>query len=376
MKPMKDDMLLWDETLFKDPEVFELDYVPEHFDHRDAQMNSLRFCVRPALRGARPVNALCLGPPGTGKTTAIIKLFEEIEKHTRSVIPVHINCQIDGTRYSIFSRIYKRIFGVTPPSSGISFKRLFDKIASTLASREAVLIVALDDVSYLFPEKEIDHILYTFLRSHESLPGFRAGVIAAHSETSLRYILDHRVESVFRPEEIQFPPYKRDEIFAILSRRAQLGFYPGVLSRDVLDVVVDLTAESGDLRVGIDLLKRSCLEAERRASRSISEDDVKKAFERSRFLHLEHVLRSLSRDERTLLRIVAEQPEGKAQSGELYSIYHEVAHSGYTKFYEILKRLEALRLIETSFTGSGMRGRSRIIRLRYDPTEVLTRTEG
>lgn len=372
---MRDDMLLWDETLFKDPEVFELDYVPEHFEHREAQMNSLRFCVRPAIRGARPVNALCLGPPGTGKTTAIIKLFEEIEKHTRSVIPVHINCQIDGTRYSIFYRIYKKIFGVSPPTSGISFKRLFDKIANELASREVVLIVALDDVSYLFPEKEIDHVLYTLLRSHESLSGFRAGVIAAHSEPSMRYILDPRVESVFRPEQILFTPYQRDEIFAILSRRAQLGFYPGVLSQEVLDAVVSLTAESGDLRVGIDLLKRSGLEAERRASRSISEEDVRKAFESSRFLHLEHAIRALSRDERILLRIIAEQPEGKAQSGELYSRYHEITHAGYTKFYEILKRLETMRLLETSFTGSGMRGRSRIIRLRYDPAEVLTRTE-
>ncbi|MCX8207144.1 MAG: ORC1-type DNA replication protein [Methanothrix sp.] len=373
---MKDDMLLWDETLFKDPEVFELDYVPEHFYHREAQMKSLRFCVRPAIRGARPVNALCMGPPGTGKTTAIIKLFEELEKHTRSVITVHINCQIDGTRYSIFSRIYKKIFGVAPPSSGISFKRLFDKIANELASREVVLIVALDDVSYLFPEKEIDHILYTLLRSHESLPGFRAGVIAAHSEPTMKYILDPRVESVFRPEEIMFPHYKRDEIFAILSRRAQLGFYPGVLSQEVLDVVVDLTAESGgDLRVGIDLLKRAGLEAERRASRSISEDDVRKAFGSSRFLHLEHAIRSLSSDERSLLRIIAEQPDGKAQSGELYSIYHEIAPAGYTKFYEILKRLEALRLVETSFTGLGVKGRSRIIHLRYDPAEVLARIE-
>lgn len=372
---MRDDTLLWDETLFKDPEVFELDYVPEHFDHRDAQMKSLRFCVRPAMRGARPVNALCMGPPGTGKTTAIIKLFEEIEEHTRNVITVHINCQIDGTRYSIFSKIYKKIFGVSPPSSGISFKRLFDKIANELASRGIVLIVALDDVSYLFPEKEIDHILYTLLRSHESLPGFRAGVIAAHSEPSMKYILDPRVESVFRPEEIQFTPYKRDEIFAILSRRAQLGFYPGVISEDVLDLVVSLTTESGDLRVGIDILKRAGLEAERRASRSISEEDVRKAFERSRFLHLEHAIRSLSSDERTLLRIIAEQPEGRSQSGELYRIYQDLTHAGYTKFYEILKRLEATRLIETSFTGAGMKGRSRIIRLRYDPAEVLVRVE-
>ncbi len=370
---MKDDMLLWDETLFKDPNVFELDYVPEHFEYRDAQMRSLRFCVKPAFRGGRPLNALCMGPPGTGKTTAILKLFEEIEKHTKSIIPVHVNCQMDRTRYAIFSKIYKKIFGIAPPSSGVSFKRLFEKVAMELVSRKGVLLVALDDVNYLFSDREIDHVLYTLLRSHESLPGFRAGVIAAHSEPSMRYILDPRVVSVFRPEEVLFPAYTRDEIFAILARRVQLGFYKGVMPQQVLALVADLTASSGDLRVGIDLLKRSGLEAERRASKSIAEDDVRRAFESSRFLHLENAIRSLSRDESALLKIIAEQPAKEIRSGELYEIYKEKTGAGYTKFYEILGRLEALRLLDASFTGSGTRGRSRIIRLRYEPSEVSAR---
>jgi len=34
---MKPDMLLWEETLFKNRDLFELDYVPEHFDHRESR---------------------------------------------------------------------------------------------------------------------------------------------------------------------------------------------------------------------------------------------------------------------------------------------------------------------------------------------------
>ena len=49
-----------------------------------------------------------------------------------------------------------------------------------------------------------------------------------------------------------------------------MGFYPGVMADDVLETVVDYTEKSGDLRVGIDLLKRSGLSAEKRASKSIS----------------------------------------------------------------------------------------------------------
>jgi cell division control protein 6 len=68
---MKKSLLMWDETLFREPEVFELDYVPEQFQHREDQVKELAFQVRPGLKGARPLNTVCRGLPGTGKTTSV-----------------------------------------------------------------------------------------------------------------------------------------------------------------------------------------------------------------------------------------------------------------------------------------------------------------
>jgi len=48
---MKKNLLMWDETLFRDPEVFEIDHIPEQFNHRDAQIQELAFQVKPGLRG-------------------------------------------------------------------------------------------------------------------------------------------------------------------------------------------------------------------------------------------------------------------------------------------------------------------------------------
>ncbi|HNR58753.1 MAG TPA: ORC1-type DNA replication protein [Methanothrix sp.] len=267
-------MLLWDETIFKDREVLEFDHMPEHFAHREPQMEALKFCARPALQGGRPVNALCLGPPGTGKTTAIFKLFSEMEAESSKAVPVHVNCQMDHTRHAIFLRIYSKLLGHSPPASGVSFKRVLEKIARTMAKENRVIVVALDDVNYLFPEKEVDRVLYTLLRGHEAFPGFRAGVIAILSEPALNYVFDPRVSSVFQAEEVSFPLYSLKEIRDILARRATLGFYPGVVSEEIIARVSDLTERAGDLRVGIDLLKRAGMEAERRASRTISDEDV------------------------------------------------------------------------------------------------------
>ncbi|VVB72061.1 ORC1-type DNA replication protein 2 [uncultured archaeon] len=364
-------MLLWEQTLFKDRDLFELDHLPEHFLHRESQMNSLKFCIRPALQGARPVNCLCLGPPGTGKTTAIMKLFEEIEADTSKLVTVQVNCQLNSTRYAVFYQLYKKIFEHSPPSSGISFKRLFEKVAEHSAEEDKVLVVALDDINYLFHEREVDHVLYSLLRAHETCPGARMGVIGVMSELTLNYVLDPRVVSVLQAEEVVFPLYTREEIRDILGRRALMGYYPGVMADDVLEAVVDYVEKSGDLRVGIDLLKRSGLSAEKRASKSISLEDVTGSYDRSRLVHLTYALKSLKEDELKVLRLAAGQESWHA--GELFRHFHEETGAAYTRYHEILTKLDAIRLINADITGAGERGRSRIIRLRYEPGEILSR---
>ena len=174
---MKKDLLMWDETLFRDPEVFEIDYVPEQFNYRDDQIKELAFQIRPALRGGRPLNTVCRGLPGTGKTTCVKKLFEEISTTTKKVLPVYINCQIDNTKFAIFSQIYRKLTGHLPPPSGTSFKTIFDAIARMIMKDEIVLLICLDDANYLLYENEINNVLYPLLRSYESFEGTRIGVI-------------------------------------------------------------------------------------------------------------------------------------------------------------------------------------------------------
>ncbi|MDD1674477.1 MAG: AAA family ATPase, partial [Methanomicrobiales archaeon] len=204
---MAKNVLMWDETLFRDPEVFEIDYLPDEFHHRETQMQELAFQIRPGLRGARPLNTICKGLPGTGKTTSIKKLCQEIEETTKKLVPVHVNCQLDNTKFSIFSQIYRRLTGHLPPTSGASFKQVFDAVARIILRDDVVLLVILDDANYLMYEGELNKTLYTLLRSHESYPGTRIGVILVISDLAVNILdeVDARVASVFRPTEIYFP---------------------------------------------------------------------------------------------------------------------------------------------------------------------------
>jgi len=370
----EDGMLSWDESVFRDEHVFEIDYVPETFEHRESQTQSLQYALRPAVRGSRPLNVMARGPPGTGKTTAVQKLFDELSTQT-DVRTVRVNCQVDSTRYSIFSRIFEGIFEYEPPSSGISFKKLFRQITEKLVEDDEVLVVALDDVNYLFYEGEASDTLYSLLRAHEAHSGAKIGVIVVSSDLNLDVIeeLDGRVQSVFRPEDVYFPVYDQGEIVDILDERIERGFHDGVITSEVLDRVTELTAESGDLRVGIDLLRRAGLNAEMRASRTVSVEDVEDAYEKSKFVHLNHSLHALGENEEVLVRVIAEH-DGE-QAGEVYDAFHEETDLGYTRYSEIINKLDQLGIIDATYTNVDGRGRSRSLSLRYDPEAVLSRLD-
>jgi cell division control protein 6 len=317
----------------------------------------------------RPVNSLLSGPPGTGKTTTVMKVFAEMKKHTQDVVFVKVNCQMDSTKFAVIARVYKALFNVSPPASGVAFRKLFEKVMNSLIENEKTLVLCLDDINYLYHEGNADDVMYSMLRAHEQFPGARVGVIAIVSDTGKLYQFDPKVNSVFLPEEIAFPRYEYDELQDILGRRIDLAFYPNVVSDEVKDSIVEYVDMTGDLRVGIDLLKRSGLNAERRASKTISVGDVENAYETSRLLHLGRSIMSLTSDEKILLGLIAKQKE--CQTGDLYKLFHEQTGLGYTRFYDMVNKLNEARYVTTDFSGKGTRGRTRIVKPRYHPEDIL-----
>ncbi|MDD5419000.1 MAG: AAA family ATPase [Methanomicrobiaceae archaeon] len=217
------DLLRYDQTLFRDREVFEFSYVPEQLHHRDAQLRELAELVRGCVHGGRPRSAILRGPPGTGKTTTVRRLFAELGEATRRVVPVYVNCQHDRTQYAVFSCVFEELAGYAPPSTGKHLNDLARGVVKMLEAREAALLVCLDDANYLHEERRLNNLLYRLLRFYEKWDARRTGVFAVSSDMGLDLCaaVDQRVRSVFHPIEVRFPPYSREEIRQILSDRVR-----------------------------------------------------------------------------------------------------------------------------------------------------------
>lgn len=364
-----EDILMFDETIFQNINAFNPDFMPPNYNFRESQMEGMAISIRPAMRGGRPVNTVILGSCATGKTTAIKKVFDLVETNTNKVICCYINCQLHTTRFGIFSQIHKKLFGHQPPETGVPFSRIYEKVMKYLQKEEKALVVAFDDVNYLFQSKNANKVFYDILRAYEEYPGVRTGIFAILSDLEFRFQLDKNVNTVFIPQDIVFQPYTYSEIFSILSDRAKVGFFPGVIDDEVLEEITNHTVDVGDLRVGIDLLRVCGNIAEANASRVITLEHVKEAVNKQGSVNLAQTIKSLNDIEKTLLRAVVESDE-ILTAGELSEQFKTQAGVSYATFNRTLEKLEFLRLVDTKYTGKGVRGNARQIILRFSPEDI------
>ena len=363
-----EDILMYDESLFQDINAFDPDYFPPNYNFRDTQMEAMAMAIRPAVRGGQPSNAVVLGSPATGKTTAMRKVFEHVENATERVVCVYINCQLHTTRFGIFSQIFKKVFGYVPPETGVPFARVYDQIMKELQKNNKSLVVALDDINYLFQSKNANKVVYDLLRAYEEYPGVKSSIFAILSDLEFKYAFDKNVSTVFIPQEITFPLYTYSEIEDILRDRVKAGFFPNVMPDDILEQIAMYTMENGDLRVGINLLRSCGNIAEADASREITQEHFDKAIDSLVSVNVSETLKSLNDTEKSILKMIADN-EGMYNAGELSELFKQKTGSSYASFNRALDKLEFVRLVDTKYTGKGVRGNSREIILRFNPDD-------
>ncbi|QYZ78637.1 ORC1-type DNA replication protein [Methanofollis formosanus] len=367
--------LMADQALFRDPSLFETHHLPEVFNYRDAQLKDLAFALRPTLYGARPLNTLLQGPPGTGKTTAVRRLFAEVEETTPQVVPILVSCLGKRTTYAVLSQIYLTLFNHSPPSHGPSSSRILSEIGDNLARRGAVLVVCLDDANHLVQKRVLNDVLIRILRLHEFYPGARTGVVMTDSsmDLPLHHILDPSTWSSLQASTISFPPYSADEVRSILADRVRAGVYPGVVPPAVLDDVAERTVGTADLRIGMDLMKGAVHHAERAGQKTVTVGDVETVFAVVMRTRLASTVQTLTPTEQSVLAVLAGMADRREEttSGRVYEAVTAVEPMSYTMFHERVQRLEGLRLVRTRRRKKGQ-GRTREIVVREGVSDAVS----
>jgi|Deesub1362B_J571_1020462.scaffolds.fasta_scaffold06510_4 cell division control protein 6 len=343
-------------AIFRDLSVFDPDFIPDVVRFRDMQITELKSCLQPALQGHSPLNVLCTGPPATGKTLTIRLVTENLEQ------VAYVRCLKYRDPFLVYSKIHQDLLEVEPPSGGKSRAAIINKVWRSL---DAPVVIVLDDLNFLKP-KYASEVLYEILKAPEEW-GVKVGIVAASTDRMYPMYLDPFASSLFHYLEVQYPPYTEDEIREILRWRVEHGFEDGAMSEEAFKRVVEVTCRSGDLRYGIYLLRAAGIVSGRDGK--ITTEHVERANLGDTTFYLGKLVAALNSDERSVLRMIYSLDS--ITTGELFEIVHDEVKMSYRRFYDILEKLERLRLVDVVMTRKG-RGWTRTIVRRYEP-EVVER---
>jgi cell division control protein 6 len=379
--------LFKESKIFTNREVLSPHYLPEHLLFRDKQIDDIVKALTPSLKGERGRNIFIYGKTGTGKTSCMKHVIEEVRK-----LPVvkarisYINCRIYNSRYRVLSKIVSDHLPFLA-KRGYGLVEIYEKIINWIEEDGKVLIVALDEIDIV---KDLDDLVYTLTRANSDLRSGGITIIGISNRISFKESLDPRSLSTLYEHELVFPPYNSNELAAILKERAEKGFRHGVIAPETISLTAAIAAkESGDARLALKIISRAGEIAEENERSTVSDAEVQEAQRDAEEDIAYEVISTLPEHQKLVLYAIAvlslqgtrykKLTDGNDTyifSGEVYNKYTRLSgalskEAKSSRWYrKYIADLEMQGLITTYESGKGIRGHTKLIKLAYPPEKI------
>lgn len=374
-------------SLFKDQSVLSPHYVPQTLPFREAQIKEILSFLSPALKAQKPRNLFIYGKTGTGKTCVAKRVIEAFNTNGQKIKMFYINCRIYNSRYRVMQRALKD-FVPELEKSGFGLTFLYEKLVDILNEGNQIMLV-LDEIDMT---KDLDDLVYTLTRINDEVKAGGLTIIGISNKLSFKDALDPRSKSSLYESEKVFSPYTSEQLQQILIQRAELAFSQGAAIKPAINLIAALTAqENGDARYALKLLHKAAEVAEHRESDTIDECDVETAAKNVDADLITEIANTLPQNHQIVLYSIAtlslngskyarleESIEtGHLFSGEVYDEYEHTAKQLRKKarsvrwYHEYLNDLEMLGLITTMPSSKGIRGKTTLIKLGRDATDIV-----
>ena len=343
--------------VFKNESALGADYLPSEMPGREKELQELASILRVVGDGRRPRNIVITGDTGTGKTTCVKYVLNQLKEHSKTAVAVHVNCWRSPTSIAVLSEIAEQLH-LPVPRRGIASDEIMDRIRGYLESEKQILILVLDEVDRLLANNSPE-VIYQFSRSEEIMNG-RASVIAISNDTEMPAKLDERIRSSLLQGRMEFQRYRAEQLKNILKDRAKNAFFPASIDEPVVALCAANAAKrGGDARVAITLLHQAGLKAERADAAKVTIDHVRAAINDT-LVDTDFVNRHIVALSDSEKRIVEALASGPMISGELYERLRRLKLSE-RMFQFYLKRLEESNIIKSEEVDLKPKGKTRLL---------------
>ena len=269
-------------SYFSNELIFDATYMPVKLLHRENELILISRFFLPILKKPYEISKkiIIVGKIGVGKTITAHNFGKMIiESATRRKINLkflHLNCRNIKSDYLILKTILDSLVG-NVPSRGLSIGELNQILIDYLSENLCHIIIVFDELDYLLNRNS--DIIYSFTRLNEVGRNFKFGLSIIgilKNKMDLNH-LDTASLSSLQNNVISFKKYSLDQTYDILKQRADLGISKGVISEDMLKMIAEMTVNSGDMRLAINLLKNSVIYCENHGLKYVTPEAIRNA---------------------------------------------------------------------------------------------------
>ena len=353
------DNLLEESRIFKDEQILNPEYLPELLPHRETQIQQIANNLSPASKSRNPQNMFIFGKPGIGKTASVKFVFRQFEEYSERAKTVYINTWDYNTSYAILTKLILELeFFVQ--RRGLSKDEVIEKLIEALKKTKKSLIVCLDEVDQLI--KKDESALYDLLRLNQYVDN-PIGLVLITNYRNILMNVEPRIKSSLDTEEIEFKPYTIQEMKDILKERCKNAFKLGVMEEGVILLCSNHAVnKGGDVRVGLECLRKAARISERENSNKISVNHVKKILKEAGPVKLKIMKEKLEGVDKNIVELLSK--EDNIPSTELHKRYvknfGKISQFGLRKH---VKHLEDIGILRVTKNRELTRGRKYFIGL-------------
>ncbi len=350
-----DTVLKSGQSLFKNEDALDYEYVPKAIPYRENQQQHIATCIKPLFSQRLGKHLLIFGPPGVGKTVALKHVFRELEETSEEIVPFYVNCWQKNTTFKILVDLCHQLGYMFTQNKKTD--ELLPIIQKQLGAKAAVF--SFDEIDKV---TEFD-FLYLLL---ENIPHKSIFLVTNYKEKLTE--VDERIVSRLTPELLEFKEYNAVETRGILQQRIEYAFVPGVWIPDALQTIASKTYELKDIRSGMYLLREAGNIAEERGQTSITKDHAVLAITKLNEFKIKKA-EALEEETQRVLNIIKDN-SGK-RIGDLFKLYSTSGGKAtYKTFQRKIESLAENKFISVDKVKGGPDGNTTIV--HYSSTKKLT----
>ncbi|KAK3083536.1 hypothetical protein FSP39_024975 [Pinctada imbricata] len=227
---------------------------PERLVGREKETEEINKFVRGHVSAKTAGSLYISGAPGTGKTATLSHIIDDV-KASHSCKCLYLNCMTLKDSATVYGKLYTDLTGKSPPSAK-DRQRAVEKV---LTANGPSIIMVLDEIDQL--DSKNNEILYTIFE-WPSLNKSRLVLIGIANALDLtdRVLPRLQARPNCKPKLLNFAPYSKDQIAAILKDRLVQLEKDGMCVMEPSAVQFcarKISAVAGDMRKALDVCRRS-----------------------------------------------------------------------------------------------------------------------